>query len=764
MVQSEKKQRLASQIAMMAIASVAISLMATTTAFIIYEFYKLERQVDRHYRVLAEVVASNLSAAVVFEDYATVEEKLYALRLTPEVVKATVFSETGEKAVSYDSSAGLSRPDQLARNTKEISVPIRVDNDTVGSLIFAVDLAPMRAEFLRVCLLGIGFAAVITIIACAFARRLAWRTIVPLSELQKAMDDFKKYPDYSKMVRVKGAEEIAHLCDAFNEMIFEVCSRDEKLHRLLKEIVEARDDAEQASVAKSQFLANMSHELRTPLNAIINYAEMVEEDLEGLDADQPKEDIRKICNAGRQLLRLINEILDLSKIEAGKMEVDAHKFSVPDLIGEAVNTIAPLVEKNGNTLRVSISDDIGKAYTDSHKLRQCLLNLLSNACKFTENGSIHLKAELDSTDRRRTLQFSVLDSGIGMSQEQVARLFEAFTQADTSTTRRYGGTGLGLAITKRLARLLGGGVSVESVLGEGSTFVLTLPAVFGRAPRKEVSDSFNHNTERFSEKEGVLERDTSHKKTVLLIDKDADACEVMERILPKLNWEVKTAHCPEAGFRIAAEKRPDAIIFDSQFDGCVGRACIERLKNDNALCSIPVVATSIHDDIQDSLARRASAHLVKPISRDKLKAAMEMLNVESQSQLLIMGNTHQTLSKLELLAAGSGVPSISVNTISEGVNRLHTTQVAAIIIDLGPPYDSSIEFIDHIRKKNWANMPVFVLARNGITQEEREELNVLCAFVLSEEEVGLEAIVQKAVTIIGSEKNSSGCDVELQAM
>jgi signal transduction histidine kinase len=238
----------------------------------------------------------------------------------------------------------------------------------------------------------------------------------------------------------------------------------------------AREAAEEADRTKSQFLATMSHELRTPLNAIIGYSEMLQEEARDRGQEDFVPDLEKIHASARHLLALINDILDLSKIEAGKMDLHLETFDLPGLVQDVAGTVLPLVQKNGNTLQVQCAADLGRMHADITRVRQCLFNLLGNACKFTQQGTITLQVERHQAAGRDWMRFRVSDTGIGMTPEQMQKLFQAFSQADSSTTRKYGGTGLGLAITQKLCRRMGGDVSVESEVGKGSTFTLTIPA------------------------------------------------------------------------------------------------------------------------------------------------------------------------------------------------------------------------------------------------------------------------------------------------
>ena len=251
--------------------------------------------------------------------------------------------------------------------------------------------------------------------------------------------------------------------------------------RLFREIGDKSRQLEDADRHKTEFLANMCHELRTPLNAIIGYSEMLQEDAADLGAEQFTDDLKKINAAGKHLLALINDVLDLSKIEAGKMELYLETFDVAGLVRDIAAVIQPLVEKNANRLEVRCPDEIGPMRADLTKVRQALFNLLSNACKFTERGTITLAVTRETGGGQDSMVFAVSDTGIGMTPEQLARLFEAFTQADASTTRKYGGTGLGLAISRRFCRMMGGDVTVESEPGQGSTFTIRLPAEVAEA-------------------------------------------------------------------------------------------------------------------------------------------------------------------------------------------------------------------------------------------------------------------------------------------
>jgi signal transduction histidine kinase len=267
--------------------------------------------------------------------------------------------------------------------------------------------------------------------------------------------------------------------DGSGQLLGVVCDAQDVTDRLRsrEELRAAKDAAEQASLAKSRFLANMSHELRTPLNAIIGYTEMMTEELGPSGPEHVLDDLDRVLSSAKHLLGLINDILDLSKIEAGRVEVVRERVPLPALLRDVLASVRPLADKRGNELVLRLAPDTAETITDVTKLRQCLMNLLSNASKFTEDGTVSLEVGRESRSGVAGISFRVVDTGIGMTPPQMERLFQPFMQADASTTRKYGGTGLGLAITRRFAEMLGGAIDVRSQPAAGTTFTLWLPDV-----------------------------------------------------------------------------------------------------------------------------------------------------------------------------------------------------------------------------------------------------------------------------------------------
>jgi len=353
------------------------------------------------------------------------------------------------------------------------------------------------------------------------------------------------------------------------------------------------------------------------LNAIIGYSEMLEEDTAESGQTEIVRDLRRIQAAGKHLLSLINDVLDLSKIEAGKMGLHLEIIEVEPMIEEMVTTLQPAAIKNSNTLRVRMAGDLGTMRSDITKVRQILFNLLSNACKFTENGTIDLEVERNTAHGHDWITFRVTDTGIGITAEQQWNLFREFAQADGSIARKYGGTGLGLAISSRFVQMLHGYVRVESEPGKGSTFIVDLPAMATIEPAETEAKVSNPPAAPEPPQPG------NEKDTVLVIDDDAAVRDLMTRFLTKLGFQVVSAANGDEGFQLARQLRPQIITLDVIMPGLNGWDVLSKLKSDPELSKIPVIMVTIADNEVKGFDLGASNYMVKPIDRDRLALLME---------------------------------------------------------------------------------------------------------------------------------------------
>ncbi|MBE9561749.1 MAG: response regulator, partial [Proteobacteria bacterium] len=400
--------------------------------------------------------------------------------------------------------------------------------------------------------------------------------------------------------------------------------RAENTLRLAKESAEqAKIIAEKTNQAKSTFLANMSHELRTPLNAIIGYSEMLMEDAEDLEQDDFIPDLHKIHMAGEHLLGLISDVLDITKIEAGKMDVFFESFDLNDFIKEIANDIKPLIENKNNTLQIVCPEHLGEMYSDISKLQQILLNLLSNSAKFTERGTVHLEIDREVKDNISWIIFRIIDDGIGITDEQQDNLFQPFTQADSSTTRKFGGTGLGLAITKQFVEMLGGNITVDSEFGIGSIFTLNIPLQANAIP---IIKKIEQDNKELLEGDGII----------LVIDDEVAVRDLLQKELSHLGYSVATASNGEEGLRLAKKLRPDTILLDINMPGINGWQVLSLLKRNSLLSDIPVIIISIEIDKKMGNAMGVTDYITKPIQQKQLAKILEKYKVKDEATGLIM--------------------------------------------------------------------------------------------------------------------------------
>lgn len=466
------------------------------------------------------------------------------------------------------------------------------------------------------------------------------------------------------------------------------------------ELETARQMADAANRAKSAFIANMSHELRTPLSAVIGYCELLEDEIIELGQDDLLRDLGKINSNARHLLSLINDVLDLSKIEADKMEVQPVEFDVQSMLSDVEAATGSLVAKKGNKLIIN-STLSGTLYSDEVKIRQIILNLVSNAAKFTEDGTITLT--VGQAEGPDWVRLAVADTGIGMSEEQVAGLFQRFVQADASTTRRFGGTGLGLALTKAMATMLGGMVKVESTEGVGSTFTVEIPARY--------------------EKPLEIAQETSQASSpapdaalILVIDDDPSAREFLTRFLTREGYGVETAANGEEGLRKAREMKPMAVLLDVTMPGMDGWNVLRLIRADEEIGKTPVLMQTVVDEQNFGYALGANDYLLKPIDRNRLREALtRFAPLEPVGSVLLVDDDEDALERISTALEREGWSVISCSGGEAALEAMETHTPTIILVDLLMPGMDGYAFVRAVRDRDaWKDIPIVVLTAEDL--------------------------------------------------
>lgn len=740
-----------------------ISTVATVVACIFfgaYDWVTNRRTMVDDMTTLADLLGNNSTAALVFQDKATAEELLRGLRAHPAVKAAALLTDDGTLFATYSARGAGVAPNHVhihdspvfTHNRLTVCRPILLDNKPIGIVHLEAGLNRIY-DRLKIYAVVAGLivlaAGCITFILATVLHRLITAPILNLAAVARQVSDRK---DYTVRATKTSEDEVGELTDGFNRMLHGIETRDnalrqsnEALHReiaerrkaeeglrLLNETLEQRVSertaaAEAASRTKSEFLANVSHELRTPLNSVIGFANLLLKNKTGNLRPDDLAYLERIQANGRHLLGLINQVLDLSKIEARKVELDLTPVDLTALVRDVLSETEAQVYGRPVKLMLDAPPMVAPFRTDSGKLRQILLNLIGNGVKFTERGYVLVSI---TTEPRTNypVRIDVHDTGIGIASEKQAVIFDAFKQADSTTARKYGGTGLGLTISMALCQLMGYQLTVCSDPNRGSTFSI----LFSDEPVRSVPPMLAQVPSPSAVTVHDITFDPLQGRVVLVVDDEEDALLMLTRMIEDLGCIVLPASSGEEGIRLARKTKPDAITLDLLMPHTDGWEVLTTLKNDPALQDIPVIVISVVAREKAGTVLGAMDVLQKPIAREDL---VRVLRRSQQARILIVDDSEDDRHLITSCLQGDATAVLTASNGKEALDLLGKEKPDLVILDLMMPGMDGETFLKLLRgNQEHCTLPVVVLTARELTPADRRRLSGMAVAVLHKSE------------------------------
>ncbi|MGH9731171.1 MAG: response regulator [Candidatus Acidiferrales bacterium] len=756
------------------------ALLLACVAFIAYDMVTFREAMVGNLSIQSQIIGSNTASALLFNDPQSAENTLSALKAAHNILSAAIYEPNGRLFASYSRDPGHNSPPstipsgQAERHSfenREIVLvrPIVFQGKPTGIIYIRSDLRELNQRLEQYASI-----AVVVLLVCLMAallvssifRRAVAEPIVGLAELARTVSRDKNYSIRAMPTPRHG--ELAILIEAFNEMLKQIQENETALRRAHDEleqrvqertteletakkeleafsasILRAKEELERASRFKDQFLSTMSHELRTPLNAVLGFSDLLTEERYGPLNERQRRYVSHIHTGGKHLLRLINDILDLSKIEAGRLQLAIEHVTVRTAFGEVADAMRPLAEKKSHSLVVNTSKEI-RVRADSVRFKQVLMNLIGNAIKFTPEGG---KIELAARQLGEVVRVEVRDSGLGIPPEEQQRIFEAFYRSN-QTEKLVEGTGLGLAITKRLVELHGGHLGLESQQGLGSCFYFTLPS----APAFE--------TEEIRPSGSTLK--SVETARILVVEDDLAAAQLLQSHLAAAGYGVVLCGRPEQALEMAAELQPSAVTMDIMMKPVNGWELLSSLKSDPRTARVPVVMVTIVDQPATGSLLCADEFIVKPVEKAILLSAVQRcLNhrgrVGPARPILVVEDDTPTREFVAELLSKHGYV---VSTAPDGAAA--RAQVAAslpelVVLDLILPEVSGFQLLAEWRlDSRTADLPVFVLTSKDLTAKEKDYIHANAGALFQKGEQWQDALLrqlQRAVAPVFTEKS-----------